>query len=118
MLSSGTGFPRNAICAACYEGAKAIIGFLNKDEQEDDHGSVNSRVSSKLNGSTKVELVCSLLLNGSCSPTTRHYDACRSAFRIHNAALPFVARANGSMQKARSPPEDSLAVRASRPRKP
>ncbi|KAF8706966.1 hypothetical protein HU200_030491 [Digitaria exilis] len=33
--------------------AKAIIGFLNKDEQEDDHGSVNSRVSRKLNGSTK-----------------------------------------------------------------
>jgi len=62
MLSSGTGFPRNAICAACYEGAKAIIGFLNKDEQEDDHGSVNSRISSKLNGSTKVELVCSLRL--------------------------------------------------------
>ena len=60
-------------------------------------------------------------MNGSCSPTTRHYDAGRGAFRnhrIHDAALPFVARANGSMQKARSPPEDSLAARASRPRKP
>jgi len=60
------------------------------------------------------------VLNGSCSPTTRHYDAGRGAFcnhHIHDVAHPF-ARANGSMQKARSPPEDSLAVRASRPRKP
>ncbi|RCV36564.1 hypothetical protein SETIT_7G328100v2 [Setaria italica] len=49
--------PRNAICAPCYEGAKAIIGFLlNKDEQEadgDDHGSVKSLGSSmKPNSST------------------------------------------------------------------
>ena len=60
------------------------------------------------------------VLNGSCLPMTRHYDAGRGAFRnhrIHDAALPFVARANGSVQKARSPPEDSLAARASRPRK-
>ncbi|CAN6335360.1 unnamed protein product [Urochloa humidicola] len=42
--------PRNAICAPCYEGAKAIIGFLNKDEQED--GSVKSRGSMKPNSST------------------------------------------------------------------
>ncbi|RCV36871.1 hypothetical protein SETIT_8G016000v2 [Setaria italica] len=47
--------PRNTICAPCYEGAKAIIGFLNKDEQEEDdgHGSAKSPVSTKLNSSTK-----------------------------------------------------------------
>ncbi|OEL15570.1 BTB/POZ domain-containing protein [Dichanthelium oligosanthes] len=28
--------PRNTVCAPCHEGAKAIIGFLNKDEQEGD----------------------------------------------------------------------------------
>ncbi|CAD6255173.1 unnamed protein product [Miscanthus lutarioriparius] len=42
--------PRNTICAPCHEGAKAIIGFLNKaDEQQQEeggHGSVlKSRVS-------------------------------------------------------------------------
>ncbi|CAN6339342.1 unnamed protein product [Urochloa humidicola] len=42
--------PRNAICAPCYEGAKAIIGFVNKDEQEE--GSVKSRGSMKPNSST------------------------------------------------------------------
>ncbi|CAL4904607.1 unnamed protein product [Urochloa decumbens] len=40
--------PRNAICAHCYQGAKAIIGFVNKDEQEED-GSVKSRGSMKPN---------------------------------------------------------------------
>ncbi|CAL4989974.1 unnamed protein product [Urochloa decumbens] len=46
--------PRNTICAPCYEGAKAITGFLNKDEQEDDggRGSAKSRGSMKPNSST------------------------------------------------------------------
>ncbi|CAN6325596.1 unnamed protein product [Urochloa humidicola] len=42
--------PRNTICAPCYEGAKAIIGFVNKDEQDD--GSAKSRGSIKPNSST------------------------------------------------------------------
>ncbi|CAN6373837.1 unnamed protein product [Urochloa humidicola] len=42
--------PRNAICAPCYESAKAIIGFVNKDEQED--GSAKCRGSMKPNSST------------------------------------------------------------------
>ena len=52
--------PRNAICAPCHEGAKAIIGFLNKaDEQQQEeggHGSVlKSRVSMmKPDSATKV----------------------------------------------------------------
>uniref|UniRef100_A0A0A9HEB2 Uncharacterized protein n=1 Tax=Arundo donax TaxID=35708 RepID=A0A0A9HEB2_ARUDO len=47
--------PRNAICAPCHEGAKAIIAFLNNDEQEEDdgRGSVKSRRSMKSNSSTK-----------------------------------------------------------------
>ncbi|XP_062203365.1 BTB/POZ domain-containing protein At1g01640 [Phragmites australis] len=48
--------PRNAICAPCYEGAKAIITFLNNDEQEeeeDGHGSVRSRGLMKPNSTTK-----------------------------------------------------------------
>ncbi|KAL6597506.1 hypothetical protein ACP70R_046946 [Stipagrostis hirtigluma subsp. patula] len=46
--------PRNTICAPCYEGAKAIIGFLNKDEQDDNgHASVKSGRSMKPNSSTK-----------------------------------------------------------------
>jgi len=57
--------PRNAICGPCHEGAKAIIGFLNKDEEREDggHGSVNSHGPSKLNSSNKVRtpnLICSL----------------------------------------------------------
>jgi hypothetical protein len=58
--------PRNAICAPCYEGAKAIIGLLSKmDEREGDggHGSVESPV--KPNSSTTMVnssslCVCSL----------------------------------------------------------
>ncbi|RLN34246.1 hypothetical protein C2845_PM03G22980 [Panicum miliaceum] len=48
--------PRNAICAPCHEGAKAVISFLNKDEKQKDggHGSVNSHRPSKLNSSNKV----------------------------------------------------------------
>jgi hypothetical protein len=62
--------PRNAICAPCHEGAKAIIGFLNKaDEQQQEeggHGSVlKSRGSVKTNSPTKVQIphsmICSLL---------------------------------------------------------
>ncbi|XP_062203409.1 BTB/POZ domain-containing protein At1g01640-like [Phragmites australis] len=47
--------PRTAVCAPCYEGAKAIIAFLSSDEQEEDdgHGSVKSRGSIKPNSSTK-----------------------------------------------------------------
>ncbi|CAD6258730.1 unnamed protein product [Miscanthus lutarioriparius] len=50
--------PRNAICAPCHEGAKAIIGFLNKDDEqqqeEGGHGSVlKSRGSVKTNSPTK-----------------------------------------------------------------
>jgi speckle-type POZ protein len=41
--------PRNSICAPCHEGAKAIVGFLNKmDEREEGggggHGSVKPPV--------------------------------------------------------------------------
>ncbi|KAL6905757.1 hypothetical protein ACP4OV_003358 [Aristida adscensionis] len=49
--------PRNAICAPCHEGAKAIISFLNEDKHDDDnggHGSERSRGSMKpTNSSTK-----------------------------------------------------------------
>ncbi|KAF0905386.1 hypothetical protein E2562_004364 [Oryza meyeriana var. granulata] len=46
--------PRNAICASCYEGAKAIIAFFNDDEHGDaDQGSVRSRGLTKLNSATK-----------------------------------------------------------------
>ncbi|EES09114.2 BTB/POZ domain-containing protein At1g01640 [Sorghum bicolor] len=53
--------PRNAICAPCHEGAKAIIGFLNKDDEHQheeegslSHGSVlKSRGSVKPNSPTK-----------------------------------------------------------------
>ncbi|KAG2622650.1 hypothetical protein PVAP13_3KG045100 [Panicum virgatum] len=47
--------PRNAICAPCHEGAKAIISFLNKDEEQEDggHGSAISHAPSKLNSSNK-----------------------------------------------------------------
>ncbi|XP_066340808.1 BTB/POZ domain-containing protein At1g01640-like [Miscanthus floridulus] len=50
--------PRNAICAPCHEGAKAIIGFLNKaheqQQEEGGHGSVlKSRGSVKPNSQTK-----------------------------------------------------------------
>ncbi|EEC67530.1 hypothetical protein OsI_34835 [Oryza sativa Indica Group] len=49
--------PRNSICAACYEGAKAIIAFFNDDDDEQgdaDQGSVKSRRGlAKLNSTTK-----------------------------------------------------------------
>jgi speckle-type POZ protein len=52
--------PRNTICAPCHEGAKAIIGFLNKaDEQQQEEGGhcsvLKSRVSMmKPDSATKV----------------------------------------------------------------
>ena len=58
--------PRNTICAPCHEGAKAIIGFLNKaDEQQQEeggHGSVlKSRGSVKTNSPTKVQIPHSMI---------------------------------------------------------
>lgn len=49
--------PRNAICAACYEGAKAIIAFFNDDDDEHadaDQGSVKPSRLTKLNSTIKV----------------------------------------------------------------
>ncbi|WVZ54868.1 hypothetical protein U9M48_005612 [Paspalum notatum var. saurae] len=54
-MASKYRLPRNAVCASCHEGAKAIIGFLNKDdeqEEDDGRGSVRSRGSMKHNSST------------------------------------------------------------------
>uniref|UniRef100_A0A0D3HHC9 BTB domain-containing protein n=1 Tax=Oryza barthii TaxID=65489 RepID=A0A0D3HHC9_9ORYZ len=48
--------PRNAICAACYEGAKAIIAFFNDDDDEHadaDQGSVKPSRLTKLNSTIK-----------------------------------------------------------------
>ncbi|KAK3118222.1 hypothetical protein QOZ80_9BG0695890 [Eleusine coracana subsp. coracana] len=48
--------PRNAICAPCHEGAKAIIALVDNDEHQDDgddHGSAKSRGSMNPNRSPK-----------------------------------------------------------------
>jgi hypothetical protein len=56
--------PRNAICAPCHQGAKAIIGFLDRDgEREEDDGGGRS-VQLQPRGSAKVTaahlMICSL----------------------------------------------------------
>jgi hypothetical protein len=55
--------PRNAICAPCHQGAKAIIGFLDRDgEREEDDG--GGRSVQPPRGSAKVTsahmMICSL----------------------------------------------------------
>ncbi|RLM69572.1 BTB/POZ domain-containing protein [Panicum miliaceum] len=66
--------PRNAICAPCHEGAKAIIAFLNKDEEQEDggHASVNSHGPSKLKTAQTSILV-------SCVSQSQ-YDGMRDAW--------------------------------------
>ncbi|KAJ1273781.1 hypothetical protein BS78_05G010700 [Paspalum vaginatum] len=51
-MASKYRLPRNAICAPCHEGAKAIIGFLCKDGEQEEDGGRGSVASMKPNSST------------------------------------------------------------------
>ncbi|TVU27362.1 hypothetical protein EJB05_29967, partial [Eragrostis curvula] len=57
-MASKYRLPRNAICAPCHEGAKAIIAFLDNDEHQDGegHGSVMSPRSIEANSSPKASV--------------------------------------------------------------
>ncbi|GJN07176.1 hypothetical protein PR202_ga24981 [Eleusine coracana subsp. coracana] len=58
-MASKYRLPRNAICAPCHEGAKAIIALVDNDEHQDDgddHGSAKSRGSMNPNRSPKASV--------------------------------------------------------------